>query len=381
MNLIKLISLSKHHTNLCNKFEWYSEWHKHPYHKHIHYITFSIFVLATVIIVYNSYFFKPGFIQAKNVEKVDVAVEEKSEENKKEKDNEKIKEEEIDQEKNKNIEEITAPKDEIINIEKIADFINEKAENIEKIEIITNETVIIKNDEQILNLNELIESIEKNPEIPVEEDATVDDSEEQNADPAEETETPPIEEEITEETPPLAVEATSTEEPLIEELLAIEVEEPTEETPPLTEEPVIIPVIPVLETATVLNVTSPARNNKYRTGPISIHIIFNKPVEVSGSPTLSIATGDPSETLINYENGSGTDTLIFVYNIASSNSSSDLDYNSTDSLLLNGGSIKDSDGNDASIVLPIPSSTHSLGGNKDIKIDTVLKKPNIVPTD
>ena len=109
-----------------------------------------------------------------------------------------------------------------------------------------------------------------------------------------------------------------------------------------------------------------------------IYVIFSKPVEVIGSPVLAIATGNPSETLIDYREGSGTDTLAFTYKIASTNFSSDLNYVSTDSLFLNGGSIKDTDGNDASILLPAPGSAHSLGANKDIAIDTIIRKPTVL---
>ena len=109
-----------------------------------------------------------------------------------------------------------------------------------------------------------------------------------------------------------------------------------------------------------------------------IYIVYSKIVEVNGSPALAIATGNPSETLIIYKNGSGTNTLVFTYKIASTNFSLDLDYSSTNSLSLNGGSIKDIDGNDASILLPAPGSAHSLGANKDIAIDTIIRKPTVL---
>ena len=295
MKLIKLISLSRHHANLCDKVGWYSKWHEHPYHKHVHWLTFSIFVLISGIVVYNSYVLKPGFIRAdKNDEKmvIELADEEKKDDKKdnglKEEEKEGKEEKEGDKEKKdkeEKSEEIIIP-----NIEEIADFIEEQAENINEINI--------------------------NAEEPEEED---------------------LEEEEEEE-----------------------------------------PVVPVVETATVLDVTSPIRNNKYRTGPMPIYVVYSKPVEVIGSPALAIATGNPSETLIDYREGSGTDTLAFTYKIASTNFSSDLDYVSTDSLFLNGGSIKDIDGNDASILLPVPGSAHSLSANKNITIDTTIRKPTVL---
>ncbi|MFA6524617.1 MAG: hypothetical protein WC264_03930 [Candidatus Paceibacterota bacterium] len=417
MELKKLISLSKHHENLCNKIEWYSKWHKHPYHKHAHYFAFSFFVLFSIIIVYNSYIFKPDFIQADdkkdaNIDNVDISAEEKdkkqNEEIKEKKDKEENHEEDRKEEKNDEIqteeiledivdekkqetedvkeenkfeekspEKVKEEVEEIIIIEKIADFINEKAENIEEIEIITDETVVIQNDEQIIDLNGFITDIEENTEIPVEEKSEKNKDEENEKIKEEEKDqekNKEIENEkilnTVDEIPPAEeiTIPTLTEDPLIEEL-------------PTIEEPIILPIIPVSGTTTVLDVTSPVRNNKYRTGPISIHVVFSKPVEVTGSPSLGINTGNPTETQAEYESGSGTDTLIFVYNIAPSNSSSDLDYSSIDSLSLNSGSIKDTDGNDTSVILPIPNSAHSLSGNKDIKIDTIVHKPTIIYTD
>ena len=345
MKLMNFISLSKHHTNLCNKLEWYSKWHKHPYHKHIHYFTFSLFVIFSVITFYNSHILKINFIQAEKAEKVDIEItnadeekskEQKDENTKEEKGNEDVQEEIILEEETLEVVDIVEPieeetlevvdivepteeeNEEIINIEEIVTFIEEQAENIPAINITDNENPLS------LDLDKKDEEI-KDKDKEEKEDKKDEKDEKEN----------------------------------------------------ITEEP---PIVPTLETATVLNVTSPIRNNKYRTGPISIHIVFSKIVEVSGTPTLSISTGNPSETLIDYASGSGTNTLNFIYKIASDNFSSDLDYSSVNSLLLNDGSIKDSDGNDASIVLPIPSFANSLSANKDIIIDTILRKPTVLHT-
>jgi hypothetical protein len=321
MKLLRLISLSRHHANLCDKVSWYSKWHKHPYHKHVHWLTFSVFVLISGIIVYNSYVLKPSFIQAdkdngkitKNIDKIDISAFAETEALA-DKEEKKKKEEKEDEKKEK----------EIIDIEKVAVLISEQAENMDKIAITSDENPIIA----LLN-----------------------------------DEPAPIKEPVIEE--PVIIKELMIEEPVI-------IEEP------IIEEPAVVPIIPAVDMATVLDVTSPIRNNKYRTGPMPIYVVFSKPVEVIGSPAFSIATGNPSETLIIYKNGSGTNTLVFSYKIASSNFSSDLDYSSTNSLSLNGGSIKDIDGNDASVVLPAPGSAHSLSANKDIAIDTTLHKPTVL---
>ena len=54
----------------------------------------------------------------------------------------------------------------------------------------------------------------------------------------------------------------------------------------------------------------------------------------------------------------------------SGDSSADLDYAATNSLALNGGTIRDVAANDATLTLPTVGGANSLAGNKDIVIDT-----------
>ncbi|MFX1387928.1 MAG: hypothetical protein ACFE9M_11985, partial [Promethearchaeota archaeon] len=49
---------------------------------------------------------------------------------------------------------------------------------------------------------------------------------------------------------------------------------------------------------------------------------------------------------------------------------------STDALSLNGGTIKDSVGNDAILTLPAPGTSGSLSFNKDIIISTYIPQDN-----
>lgn len=121
---------------------------------------------------------------------------------------------------------------------------------------------------------------------------------------------------------------------------------------------------------TVMNVTSAAENNPYKAGAIiPITITFSEAVTVNGTPQLTLETGDRDE-IINYTSGSGTDTLSFEYSIQPGDTSSDLDYTTTNALSLNGGSIWDAGDANAILTLPAPGSTGSLGANRDIVIDT-----------
>ncbi len=60
--------------------------------------------------------------------------------------------------------------------------------------------------------------------------------------------------------------------------------------------------------------------------------------------------------------------MTFNYVIQSGDNSTDLEYKSTSSLSTNGGTIKDSANNSASLTLPTPSAEGSLGFHKDLQI-------------
>jgi hypothetical protein len=122
----------------------------------------------------------------------------------------------------------------------------------------------------------------------------------------------------------------------------------------------------------VSNVTSSLADGTYGVGAvIPIQITFTGPVTVIGTPQLTLSTGTPATTVLNYATGSTTNTLTFNYTVASSNVSADLAYASTSALALNGGTIKDSVANAAILTLVTPGTAGSLSGNKAIVIDTV----------
>ena len=64
--------------------------------------------------------------------------------------------------------------------------------------------------------------------------------------------------------------------------------------------------------------------------------------------------------------------LVFNYTVASGHNSADLDYVATNSLGLNGGTIKDAAGNVSVLTLASPGATGSLGSSKALVIDTTL---------
>ena len=120
----------------------------------------------------------------------------------------------------------------------------------------------------------------------------------------------------------------------------------------------------------VTNVTSTTANGSYTTGSvISITITFDQVVAVTGTPQLTLETGATDRT-VNYVSGSGTNTLTFTYTVQAGDTSADLDYVATTSLALNGGTIKNAGGTNATLTLATPGTAGSLGANKNIVIDT-----------
>jgi hypothetical protein len=121
---------------------------------------------------------------------------------------------------------------------------------------------------------------------------------------------------------------------------------------------------------TVTNVTSSSADDTYGAGEtVSVQVSFDEPVVVDttgGTPTLALNSAGTAS----YDSGSGTDTLTFTYTVGAGENSADLEYATTSALALNGGTIQDTNSNDAALTLPAPGSGHSLGDNKDIVIST-----------
>ncbi|MCY3018919.1 MAG: Ig-like domain-containing protein, partial [Planctomycetota bacterium] len=128
---------------------------------------------------------------------------------------------------------------------------------------------------------------------------------------------------------------------------------------------------PVLVPSTVTNVSSTSPNGFYGVGRvIAVTVTFNDPVNVTGTPQLTLETGT-TDAVLNYSSGSGTNTLTFSYTVAAGHASPDLDYVATTSLALNGGTIRYGTTLDAILTLPSPGAAGSLGANKDIVVETI----------
>lgn len=121
---------------------------------------------------------------------------------------------------------------------------------------------------------------------------------------------------------------------------------------------------------TVTNTTSSTANGSYKeAGVVSIQITFSEAVTVTGTPLLALDSGGSAS----YASGSPGSTLTFTYTVGAGQTSSLLEYSSTSSLTLNGGTLKDAVGNDATrtlIATMTAGPNGSLGGQKGIIIDT-----------
>ena len=124
---------------------------------------------------------------------------------------------------------------------------------------------------------------------------------------------------------------------------------------------------------TVTSVSSNTSNGSYNASDnISVTVTFNETVVVdnsSGNPRIQLETGT-TDQYATYSSGNSSTVLVFNYIVQSGDTSNDLGYKASYSLSLNSGTIKDSLNNDATLTLPSPGSSGSLGANKALIIDT-----------
>ncbi|MBC7531450.1 MAG: SUMF1/EgtB/PvdO family nonheme iron enzyme [Oligoflexus sp.] len=125
---------------------------------------------------------------------------------------------------------------------------------------------------------------------------------------------------------------------------------------------------------TVTNVSSTASDGYFKQGAVlPITVTFSENVYVANGTDLrlKLETGIPDTDAL-YSSGSGTNTLIFNYTVAASDTSADLDLFSTTALSLGAtGTIQDAGTNNANLTLPAPG-VNSLAGQKALVIDTTL---------
>jgi hypothetical protein len=127
--------------------------------------------------------------------------------------------------------------------------------------------------------------------------------------------------------------------------------------------------IPPAVTGATVNPTA-TPDGSYGIGTvIDVQVTFSEAVTVAtagGTPTLTLNSGGTAT----YLSGSGTATLTFRYTVAAGQTAAALDYASATALSLNGGTIKDAAGNDATLTLPAPGGAGSISGSRHIVIDT-----------
>ncbi|MEB3316775.1 MAG: FG-GAP-like repeat-containing protein [Cyanobacteriota bacterium] len=122
----------------------------------------------------------------------------------------------------------------------------------------------------------------------------------------------------------------------------------------------------------LMEISTTSANGTYGAGAvISLTVRFSEAVTVTfhgGVPSLLLETGT-TDRPANYISGSGSNILSFAYTVQSGDSAADLDVASPTALQLNGGSIRDAAGNDATLTLPAAGSSGSLGANADLVIN------------
>lgn len=102
---------------------------------------------------------------------------------------------------------------------------------------------------------------------------------------------------------------------------------------------------------------------------ISVEVVWDEIITVTGIPQIMLELG-AIDMPASYTAGTGTDTLTFTYTIAIGDTNGDLDYTSTFALAENGGSMEDSAGNTASVLLPLNGGVGSISDDQAIVVDT-----------
>ncbi|MCS6153776.1 DUF4347 domain-containing protein [Shewanella baltica] len=121
---------------------------------------------------------------------------------------------------------------------------------------------------------------------------------------------------------------------------------------------------------TISAVTSSTANGTHKVGDVvSIQVNFDESVTVTGAPQLTLETGT-TDRVASCASGTGT-SMTCTYTVQAGDITSDLDYVATNSLALNGGTIRDAAANNATLTLASPGAANSLGANKAIVIDGV----------
>jgi hypothetical protein len=123
----------------------------------------------------------------------------------------------------------------------------------------------------------------------------------------------------------------------------------------------------------VTSVRSTTANGTYVVGEsISIQVNLDEATIVAGgTPRIKLNTS-PTVRYANYVSGSGASTLTFNYTIQAGDTAADLNYFDVNSLDLNGATLKDAAGNNATITLDATNAASSLAAASAIVIDADL---------
>ncbi len=131
----------------------------------------------------------------------------------------------------------------------------------------------------------------------------------------------------------------------------------------------------VLDTTspTITNVTATTADGSYKKDDtITITVSFSEAVDVTGTPKLTLGTGNDAT----YFSGSGSDTLTFKYRVKDGDSASKLDYATKRSL---SGTLKDTALNNAILTLAKPGRLGSLAFGSSISITGLPTNLKIEP--
>ena len=120
---------------------------------------------------------------------------------------------------------------------------------------------------------------------------------------------------------------------------------------------------------TVTGVTTSTGDGTFGQGStVSLVVNFSESVVVTGSPKLGIELARSSPN-VDFSGGSGTNALSFNYLVGPDDANRDLNYTSTDALILGtGATIQDAAGNVAVLTLPEVGAENSLSFNQNIRV-------------
>ncbi len=120
----------------------------------------------------------------------------------------------------------------------------------------------------------------------------------------------------------------------------------------------------------VIEILTSQNNTTYKAGDkFSVFVQFTESVNITGVPQLTLETGT-NDAVVDYK-ATSSSTVEFEYTVRVGDTSADLDIISASALSLNGGTIKDVAGNDATLTLPFGTNSNSLASLRNIIIDGV----------